>query len=62
MFGLEVGALGAVVLLVLVLIALGFLLYFIPVPLWVAAWASGAYVGLFTLIGMRLRRVPPAPP
>jgi uncharacterized protein YqfA (UPF0365 family) len=60
MIGLEVGAFGAVVLVVLVLVALGFLLYFIPVPLWVAAWASGAYVGLFTLIGMRLRRVPPA--
>jgi uncharacterized protein YqfA (UPF0365 family) len=25
----------------------------------VAAWASGAYVGLSTLVGMRLRRVPP---
>ena len=27
--------------------------------LWIAAWASGAYVGLFSLIGMRFRRVPP---
>jgi uncharacterized protein YqfA (UPF0365 family) len=34
-------------------------LYLVPVPLWVAAWASGAYVGLMTLIAMRLRRVPP---
>jgi uncharacterized protein YqfA (UPF0365 family) len=34
-------------------------LYLIPLRLWVAAWASGAYVGLVTLIGMRLRRVPP---
>jgi uncharacterized protein YqfA (UPF0365 family) len=60
MIGLETGVFGVVVLLVLVLIALSFLLYFIPLPLWIAAWASGAYVGLFTLIGMRLRRVPPA--
>ena len=30
-----------------------------PFPLWIAAWASGAYVGLMTLIAMRLRRVPP---
>ncbi len=60
MIGLEMGAFGAVALLVLVLIVLGFLLYLIPIPLWIAAWASGAYVGLFTLIGMRLRRVPPA--
>ncbi len=34
-------------------------LYLVPVPLWIAAWASGAYVGLMTLIAMRLRRVPP---
>jgi len=32
----------------------------VPIPLWIAAWASGAYVGLLTLIGMRLRRVPPS--
>ena len=37
MIGLEVGVVGAVVLLVLVLIVLGFLLYFIPLPLWIAA-------------------------
>jgi uncharacterized protein YqfA (UPF0365 family) len=60
MIGLEMGAFGAIALLVLVLIALGGLLYLIPLPLWIAAWASGAYVGLFTLIGTRLRRVPPA--
>jgi uncharacterized protein YqfA (UPF0365 family) len=60
MIGLEMGAFGAIALLVLVLVALSILLYLIPIPLWIAAWASGAYVGLFTLIGMRLRRVPPA--
>jgi uncharacterized protein YqfA (UPF0365 family) len=40
-------------------LVLALVLYVIPIPLWVAAWASGAYVGLTTLIGMRLRRVPP---
>ena len=60
MVGLEMGAFGALGLLVLVLAVLGFLLYMIPIPLWIAAWASGAYVGLLSLIGMRLRRVPPA--
>jgi uncharacterized protein YqfA (UPF0365 family) len=59
MAGIETGAFGAVVLLLLVVGALVVLLYLIPVRLWVAAWASGAYAGLFTLIGMRLRRVPP---
>ena len=33
--------------------------YLIPVRLWLAARFSGAHVGLFTLIGMRFRRVPP---
>ncbi len=31
-----------------------------PLPLWVAAWASGAQVGLMTLTAMRLRRGPRA--
>ena len=59
MTGIETGAFGAVALLILVVAALAVILYLIPVRLWVAAFASGAYVGLFTLVGMRLRRVPP---
>jgi uncharacterized protein YqfA (UPF0365 family) len=50
---------GGFALLVLVVAVLAFVLYLIPVRLWIAAWASGAYVGLFSLIGMRFRRVPP---
>ena len=50
---------GSVGVLAIVVIVLALLLYLVPVPLWIAAWASGAYVGLFTLIAMRLRRVPP---
>jgi len=57
--GIEAGTLGTVLLLLLVIGVLVVLLYLVPVPLWIAAWASGAYVGLFTLIGMRFRRVPP---
>src|ERR687891_1238210 len=60
MIGSEIGVLGVFVLLLVVVGALILLLYLVPIPLWIAAWASGAYVGLFTLIGMRLRRVPPA--
>jgi uncharacterized protein YqfA (UPF0365 family) len=60
MIGTEIGAFGSLGLLVLVLVFLGVLLYLVPIPLWIAAWASGAYVGLFTLIAMRLRRVPPS--
>ncbi|MBM3899621.1 MAG: flotillin-like protein FloA [Gemmatimonadetes bacterium] len=50
---------GGIGLLLLVIAGLGVLLFLVPVNLWVAAWASGAYVGLSTLVGMRLRRVPP---
>ena len=32
---------------------------FVPVGLWISAKASGARVGIFSLIGMRLRRVAP---
>ncbi len=56
MLGFELGLLG---ILLLVVVGLVLVLYLIPIPLWIAAWASGAYVGLMTLIGMRLRRVPP---
>src|SRR5690625_421311 len=33
---------------------------FIPVALWISALAAGVKVGIFTLIGMRLRRVVPS--
>jgi uncharacterized protein YqfA (UPF0365 family) len=36
------------------------LVYFVPVGLWIQALTSGASVGIGTLIGMRLRKVPPA--
>ena len=60
MIGMEIGVFGVLVLLLVVVAALILLLYLVPIPLWIAAWASGAYVGLLTLIGMRLRRVPPS--
>jgi len=53
------GLTGGMGILVLVVAGLALVLYLVPIPLWIAAWASGAYVGLFTLVGMRLRRVPP---
>jgi uncharacterized protein YqfA (UPF0365 family) len=60
MNGFDPTAIGALGLLIGVVVLLMFVLYFVPVPLWIAAWSSGAYVGLMTLIGMRLRRVPPS--
>lgn len=34
-------------------------LHFVPLGLWISAIAAGVNVGIFTLVGMRLRRVPP---
>jgi uncharacterized protein YqfA (UPF0365 family) len=59
MTGFETGLTGALGVVIALVVGLAFVLYLVPVPLWIAAWASGAYVGLLTLIGMRLRRVPP---
>ena len=56
MFDILTGGLGLLFVIVAVLVVV---LYLVPIPLWIAAWASGAYVGMLTLIGMRLRRVPP---
>lgn len=49
----------------LVFIALGIIVLsvfftFVPVMLWISALASGVKVGIFTLVGMRLRRVIPS--
>ncbi|MDO9534296.1 MAG: flotillin-like protein FloA [Bacillota bacterium] len=47
------------VLIVFVFVALSVLFSFIPLRLWIAAWAAGVKIGIITLIGMRLRRVVP---
>ena len=41
------------------LVLVWLLLSYIPVRLWIAAWASGVRIGLGSLVGMRLRKVPP---
>ncbi|MCB9515243.1 MAG: flotillin-like protein FloA [Candidatus Krumholzibacteriia bacterium] len=46
-----------VVLLIIVMLVL--FTYFIPVGLWITAFFSGVRVNLFTLVGMRLRKVSP---
>lgn len=51
---------GILVLVGLAIIVLSVLFTFIPVALWISAWAAGVRISIFTLIGMRLRRVIPA--
>ena len=46
------GVVAAVIVLIV--------MYFVPLGLWIAAWSSGAFVGIGTLIAMRLRRVSPS--
>jgi len=49
------------VFIIAIVVFLMFLLYFIPVRLYIAAISSGVKIQIFKdLIGMRLRRVPPA--
>ena len=50
----------SVVLIVAIILAVLVFLRFIPLNLWISALASGVHVSIFTLMGMRIRRVPPA--
>ena len=46
--------------IILIFIVLLVLLNFVPIGLWISALAAGVKVSIVTLIGMRLRRVPPS--
>ena len=49
-----------IIIIAIILIAVALLFTFVPVMLWISALAAGVKVGLFTLVGMRLRRVIPS--
>ncbi|HEY3425914.1 MAG TPA: flotillin-like protein FloA [Negativicutes bacterium] len=51
---------GPVFILLLFVVGISLFLHFVPLGLWISALAAGVRVGIFTLVGMRLRRVPPA--
>lgn len=51
---------GSLFSVILIVIAISLFFSFVPVMLWITAMASGVYIGLTTLIGMRLRRITPA--
>ncbi len=56
--GIETLGLGAAIIGIIVLLAIFFT--FVPITLWVSAIAAGVKISIFTLIGMRLRRVIPS--
>ncbi len=51
---------SGIITIFVVLIVLIVFLTLVPLGLWVSALASGVYVSIFTLVGMRIRRVSPA--
>ncbi|RYD03387.1 hypothetical protein N752_19610 [Desulforamulus aquiferis] len=57
---ISIGGLSFLVLVMLGVVLFVTLMSFIPVGLWISALAAGVKVGIITLVGMRLRRVPPA--
>ena len=51
---------GILILIPILLIGIMVFLYVVPLGLWISALAAGVNVGIFTLVGMRLRRVNPS--
>ncbi|MFQ5680952.1 MAG: flotillin-like FloA family protein, partial [Candidatus Omnitrophota bacterium] len=44
---------------VLIILFLWLFVYLIPVRLWIAAIAAGVHISMFSLVGMRMRKVDP---
>uniref|UniRef100_UPI003018313C flotillin-like FloA family protein n=1 Tax=Oceanobacillus massiliensis TaxID=1465765 RepID=UPI003018313C len=57
---MDLGQLMPLIIIAVILIAVAVLFTFVPVALWISALAAGVRVSIFTLIGMRLRRVVPS--
>lgn len=51
---------GYIIIFIILLAFISIFFRFVPVGLWVTAYFSGVKVGLFNLVGMRLRRVNPS--
>lgn len=51
---------GASITIIVIIIFLLLFFTFVPVGLWISAAAAGVRVGIFNLVGMRLRRVTPS--
>lgn len=56
----DAGTITLIVGLVIAFIVLAVFFTFVPVALWISALAAGVRVSIFTLVGMRLRRVIPS--
>jgi len=47
------------IFVIFMIVLMWFFFYLIPVRLWITAIASGVHIGIFSLVGMRLRKVSP---
>lgn len=56
--GIETIGIGAAIIGIIIVLAIFFT--FVPITLWISALAAGVKISIFTLIGMRLRRVIPS--
>ncbi|WP_069649327.1 flotillin-like protein FloA [Caloranaerobacter ferrireducens] len=54
------GFASIIIIAVIVIFFLTIFFSFVPVGLWITAYFSGVRIGIFTLVGMRLRRVIPS--
>jgi uncharacterized protein YqfA (UPF0365 family) len=57
---METNILSVLFLVIIGVVLLGIFLYFVPINLWITALFSGVRVGLFELVFMRIRKVPPS--
>ena len=51
---------GPLLVLALVIIVIAMFFSFVPIRLWFSATAAGVRVGIFNLVGMRIRKVNPS--
>ena len=51
---------GGGIIIVLIVVGISLFLNLVPIGLWISALAAGVNVGIFNLVGMRLRRVSPS--
>ncbi|WP_210470434.1 flotillin-like protein FloA [Sporosarcina sp. 6E9] len=56
---MNAGSIGIIAIVFVAIIILAIFFTLVPVTLWISAMAAGVRVSIFTLIGMRLRRVIP---
>jgi uncharacterized protein YqfA (UPF0365 family) len=58
--GITGSTIGIIVAIIAAFILLAIFMTFVPIALWISALAAGVRISIFTLVGMRLRRVIPS--